>query len=61
LKFVNSVQILYHKNVDFATQKWSNIYRMRQLYPYYKNFATLTQKLNWSHHVELLKIEDISE
>ena len=40
---------------------WSNIYRMRQLYLSYENFATLSQKLNWSHYVELLKIEDTAE
>ncbi|MGN0363235.1 MAG: DUF1016 N-terminal domain-containing protein [Bilifractor sp.] len=37
---------------------WSNIYRMRQLYATYSIFATLSQKLSWSHYVELLKIED---
>ena len=26
-----------------------------------ENFATLSQKLNWSHYVELLKIEDTAE
>ena len=40
---------------------WSNIYRMRQLYLSYEIFATLSQKLNWSHYVELLKIEDTAE
>ena len=40
---------------------WSNIYRMRQLYLSYENFATLSQKLSWSHYVELLKIEDTAE
>lgn len=40
---------------------WSNIYRMRQLYLSYENFAALSQKLNWSHYVELLKIEDSAE
>lgn len=37
---------------------WSNIYRMRQLYNAFPIFATLSQKLSWSHYVELLKIED---
>ena len=37
---------------------WSNVYRMRQLYSAYPIFATLSQKLSWSHFVELLKIED---
>ncbi|WP_044974995.1 PDDEXK nuclease domain-containing protein [Ruminococcus sp. HUN007] len=40
---------------------WSNIYRMRQLYLSYENFATLSQKLNWSHYVELLKIDNSAE
>jgi len=40
---------------------WSNTYRMRQLYVAYPNFATLSQKLSWSHYVELLKIDDLSE
>lgn len=37
---------------------WSNTYRMRQFYIIYPNFATLSQKLGWSHYVELMKIED---
>ena len=37
---------------------WSNTYRMRQLYLTYPTFATLSQKLSWSHYVELLKIDD---
>ena len=37
---------------------WSNVYRMRQMYITYPNFATVSQKLTWSHYVELLKIED---
>ncbi len=36
----------------------SNTYRMRALYLAYPIFATLSQKLNWSHYVELLKIDD---
>ena len=37
---------------------WSNIYRMREMYLAYPIFATVSQKLSWSHYVELLKIED---
>ena len=37
---------------------WSNIYRMRQFYIEYPIFATVSQKLSWSHYVELLKIAD---
>ena len=36
----------------------SNVYRMRQIYSTYPIFATLSQKLSWSHYVELLKIDD---
>jgi predicted nuclease of restriction endonuclease-like (RecB) superfamily len=39
----------------------SNLARMRQLYLLYPIFATLSQKLSWSHYVELLKIEDGKE
>lgn len=39
----------------------SNLARMRQFYLQYPIFATLSQKLSWSHHVELLKIEDDNE
>ena len=40
---------------------WSNVYRMRQLYNAFPIFATLSQKLSWSHYVELLKIDDPME
>ncbi|MBP3891435.1 MAG: DUF1016 family protein [Solobacterium sp.] len=40
---------------------WSNIYRMRQLYIEYPTFATVSQKLSWSHYIELLKIDDKQE
>lgn len=40
---------------------WSNIYRMRQLYLAFPIFATVSQKLSWSHYVELLKIDDYQE
>lgn len=40
---------------------YSNVYRMRQLYLAFPIFATLSQKLSWSHYVELLKIEDSLE
>ena len=36
----------------------SNVYRMRDFYIKYPIFATLSRKLNWSHYVELLKIDD---
>lgn len=35
--------------------------RMRQFYKLYKNIATVSQILTWSHYVELLPIEDINE
>lgn len=40
---------------------WSNIYRMRQLFLAYPIFATVSQKLTWSHYVELLKLDDPQE
>lgn len=40
---------------------WSNMYRMRQFYLSYEIFATVSQKLSWSHYVELLKIENADE
>lgn len=36
----------------------SNVARMRQFYMAFPIFATLSQKLTWSHWVELLKIDD---
>ena len=39
----------------------SNVYRMRQIYLAYPIFATVSQKLTWSHYVELLKIDDSLE
>ncbi len=36
----------------------SNIKRFRQFYLTYQNSATLSHQLSWSHHVELLKIDD---
>jgi len=36
----------------------SNIYRMRQFYLAYPILAKASQKLSWSHYVELLKIDD---
>jgi predicted nuclease of restriction endonuclease-like (RecB) superfamily len=36
----------------------SNIYRMRQFYLVFPILAKPSQKLSWSHYVELLKIED---
>ena len=40
---------------------WSNTYRMRQFYLAYPIFATVSQKLSWSHYVELLKIDEPHE
>jgi len=39
----------------------SNLARMRQFYLQYPIFATLSQKLSWSHYVELMKILDDNE
>lgn len=39
----------------------SNLQRFRQFYLLNKNYATLSHKLSWSHHVELLKISDDTE
>jgi predicted nuclease of restriction endonuclease-like (RecB) superfamily len=36
----------------------SNLRRIRQFFLVYKNCATLSHKLSWSHYVELIKIED---
>lgn len=36
----------------------SNLFYIKQLYVFYKNGLTLSDHLNWSHIVELLKIED---
>ena len=36
----------------------SNLKRMRQLYGCYSNGAKPSRQLNWSHYVELLKIDD---
>jgi predicted nuclease of restriction endonuclease-like (RecB) superfamily len=36
----------------------SNIKRMRQFYNEYKNSATLSHQLSWSHYIEFLKIDD---
>ena len=40
---------------------YSNLYRMRQMYLAFPIFATVSQKLTWSHYIELLKIDDPSE
>jgi predicted nuclease of restriction endonuclease-like (RecB) superfamily len=39
----------------------SNLQRFRPFYLLNKNCATLSHKLSWSHHVELLKISDDTE
>ena len=36
----------------------SMIRRMRQFFLTYKNCATLSHKLSWSHYIELIKIDD---
>lgn len=39
---------------------YSNLYRMLQVYEYFEDFsifATLSQKLNWSHFIEIVKIQ----
>ena len=36
----------------------SNVKRMRQLYLEYPKGATMSHQLSWSHHIELLKIND---
>jgi len=36
----------------------SNLIRIRQFYQFFPNSATLSHYLNWSHIVELLKIDD---
>jgi DUF1016 N-terminal domain len=36
----------------------SNLQRMRQLYVFYPNRATVSHELSWSHYVEVLKIDD---
>jgi len=36
----------------------SNVYVMRLLYLKYQKFQTLSGKLSWSHHVELLSVSD---
>ncbi|MCL1125793.1 DUF1016 N-terminal domain-containing protein [Shewanella surugensis] len=36
----------------------SNLQRFRQFYLLNKNHATVSHKLSWSHHVELLKISE---
>lgn len=36
----------------------SMLRRMRQLFLTYKNCATLSHKLSWSHYIELIKIDD---
>ena len=49
------------KKRSMGLRLWSNVYRMRQLYNAFPIFATLSQKLSWSHYVELLKIDDPME
>lgn len=39
----------------------SNLQRFRQFYVQNPNYATVSHNLSWSHHVELLKIENLTE
>lgn len=39
----------------------SNLKRFRQFYLAYRNGATVSHQLSWSHYVELLKISDETE
>ena len=67
MKRLNIVSlILKNLSKDLTNQyrkgfNWSNIYIMRQLYIAYPIFASVSQKLSWSHYVELLKINDSLE
>ncbi|MEA2004480.1 MAG: DUF1016 N-terminal domain-containing protein, partial [archaeon] len=47
------LKIMYRKGFS-----QSNVYLMRQFYIKYRIFQTVSGKLNWSHHVELLALED---
>ena len=40
---------------------FTSLSRMRQFYVLFKNVATLSQQLTWSHYVELLKFDDINK
>lgn len=46
------------KHINSKGFSVSNLQRMRQFYVEYPNYATLSHKLNWSHIIELLKIDD---
>ena len=67
MKRLNIVSlILKNLSKDLTNQyrkgfNWSNIYIIRQLYIAYPIFASVSQKLSWSHYVELLKINDSLE
>ena len=39
---------------------FTSLSRMRQFYVLFKNVATVSQQLTWSHYVELLKFDDIN-
>ena len=40
---------------------FTSLSRMRQFYVLFKNVATVSQQLTWSHYVELLKFDDINK
>jgi len=40
---------------------FTSLSRMRQFYLMFKNIATMSQHLTWSHYVELLKFNDINK
>ena len=40
---------------------FTSLSRMRQFYLMFKNVATLSQHLTWSHYIELLKFNDINK
>ena len=40
---------------------FTSLSRMRQFYLMFKNIATMSQQLTWSHYVELLKFSDINK
>ena len=40
---------------------FTSLSRMRQFYIMFKNIATVSQQLTWSHYVELLKFDDINK
>ena len=63
-KYGESIIKKYSKKLTYELGKgytFTALSRMRQFYKLYKNIATVSQILTWSHYVELLPIEDINE